>query len=184
MPESSVIGKVVGVPECPDPHHTGLCFSIDTGSRRHDFQVAGNSPLEQSHLSALAMTVALAAAARRGFDVEVTYNEDFPHVALGVVLPHPNPNRPAQGSDTLANPYQATINTMAVLDYGGGPGVEIELSWAGASGNAYFGSNDEERVLEWATLLASAVMSGAAVTVEWSQAMRGADREIVSLTIG
>ena len=62
MTESSVVGRVVGEPACPDPHHTGLKFSIDTGSRRHDFQVAGDSPLEQSPLSALAMSAALAAA--------------------------------------------------------------------------------------------------------------------------
>ena len=142
MTESSIVGRVVGEPACPDPRHTGLKFTIDTGTRRHDFQVAGDSPLEQSHLSALAMSAALAAAARGGFDVQVIYSEDLPHIALGVVLPHPNPNHPAEGSDTLSNPYRETVNTMAVLDFGGGPTVETELSWAGASGSAYFGSND------------------------------------------
>lgn len=121
MTESSIIGKVVGEPVCSDPHHAGLKFSIDTGNRRQDFQVAGDSPLEQSPLSALAMSVALAAAAQRGFDVQVIYDKDFPDVALGVVLPYPNPNHPAEGGDTLSNPYRETVNTMAVLDFGGGP---------------------------------------------------------------
>ena len=183
MTESSIVGRVVGEPACPDPRHTGLKFTIDTGTRRHDFQVAGDSPLEQSHLSALAMSAALAAAARGGFDVQVIYNEDLPHIALGVVLPHPNPNHPAEGSDTLSNPYRETVNTMAVLDFGGGPTVETELSWAGASGSAYFGSNDAEQVVEWAKLLASAVASGAKVSVEWTLPMRNADRLIVNLTI-
>lgn len=183
MTESSIIGKVVGEPVCSDPHHAGLRFTIDTGTRRQDFQVAGDSPLEQSPLSALAMSVALAAAAQRGFDVQVIYDKDYPDVALGVVLPYPNPNHPAQGSDTLSNPYRETVNTMAVLDFGGGPTVETELSWAGASGSAYFGSNDAEQVVRWATLLASAVTSGTKVTVEWTLPMRNADRLIVDLTI-
>ena len=71
----------------------------------------------------------------------------------------------------------------AVLDFGGGPTVETELSWAGASGSAYFGSNDAEQVVEWAKLLASAVASGAKVSVEWTLPMRNADRLIVNLTI-
>lgn len=183
MTQSRIVGKVVGVPTCSDPHHTGLKFSIDTGSRRQDFQVCGDSAFEQSHLSALAMTAALGAAAACGFAVEVIYDKEFPHVALGVTLPYPNPNHPAQGSDTLSNPHRGMVNTMAVLDFGGGPSLEAELSWAGSSGNAFFESTDEERVVEWATLLAQAVASGANVSVEWLLPMRNADRLITNLTI-
>lgn len=184
MTQSSIVGKVVGVPVCPDPVHTGLKFSIDAGAGPRHFQVAGNSPLEQSPLSALAMSAALAAAAVRGFDVEVLYNEDFPHVALGVVLPYPNPNHPAQGGETISNPYRERVNTMGVLDYGGGPCVETDLSWAGASGNVFFESTDPEHTVRWATLLATAVATGAKVTIDWTLPMRNADRQIDELTLG
>lgn len=183
MTQSSIVGKVVGVPACPDPHHTGLRFSIDTGTARHDFQVCGHSEFEQSPLSAIAMSAALAAAAQRGFDVQVVYDQEFPHVALAVELPHPNPNHRAQGGDTLPNPYRERVNTMTVFDFGGGPGVEIELAWAGSSGSMYFGCTDAERVVEWATLLARAVALDAHVTVEWTLPMRNADRLIDRLTL-
>jgi len=183
MTQSSIVGKVVGVPTCPDPHHTGLRFSIDTGTARHDFGVCGHSEFEQSPLAALAMSAALAAAAQRGFDVQVIYDQEFPHVALAIELPYPNPNHPAQGGDTLSNPYRERVNTMTVFDFGGGPGIETELSWAGASGSIYFGSTDAEQVVEWATLLARAVTLDAQVTVDWTLPMRNADRLINKLTL-
>jgi hypothetical protein len=173
----------VGTPACPDPRHSGLKFSIATASGPRDFQVGGDSPFEQSALSALAMAAALAAAAERGLDVEVLFQSEFPHVALGISLPYPNPNHPADGDGTLPNPYSGRVNTMAVLDYGGGPCVETELAWAGSSGNAYFVCTDEENTVRWATLLAGAVTSGAKVTVEWLLPMRNADRQIVELTL-